>query len=362
MTQLLQADNLKKYFRTRGGLVRAVDGVSLTLERGETLALVGESGCGKSTLGRLLLHLLEADSGQVVFEGKTIAKGDLKRFRRRAQIVFQDPFRSLNPRRTVGDAIMEPLLVHRLARGDDAEARVIELLGEVGLEAQAMHRFPHEFSGGQRQRIGIARALAPQPDFLVLDEPVAALDVSVQAQIVRLLTDLQKRRGLGYVFISHNLGVVRHIAHRVAVMYCGTIVETAPVGELYRAPRHPYTRALLESIPEPDPARPLRATLGGDAPDAMNIAPGCRFHPRCRLARDIATPQTIVKNAIEAVATSGSSGMSTHVDANAANGTFDRAPRIPLVCARDEPALREIESNHFAACHFAEHLAAGEAR
>ncbi len=334
---LLRAENLVKHFHTRGGVVRAVDGVDVSIARGETLGLVGESGCGKSTLGRLLIQLLQADDGVLFFDGQEISRGALKSFRKRAQIVFQDPFRSLNPRRTVGDAVGEPLLIHGLANRQTVRSEVANLLKEVGLDEAAMDRYPHEFSGGQRQRVGIARALAVRPDLIVLDEPVAALDVSVQAQIVRLLMDLQKQRGLSYLFISHNLGVVRHIASRVAVMYLGKIVELSPVAELYAAPRHPYTRALIEAVPEPDPARTLLIELSGDAPDPINVPPGCRFHPRCRLARQVA----------DADATQSKVAL-------ASGGT------IPLVCRDDEPALRETPgetgASHLAACHFAERV------
>ncbi|MDQ3813278.1 MAG: ABC transporter ATP-binding protein [Armatimonadota bacterium] len=333
---LLQVEGLVKHFRTRGGVVRAVDGVTLQIARGETLGLVGESGCGKSTLGRLILHLIPADSGHIALDGLEVMRHELQLFRRRVQIVFQDPYRSLNPRRTVGDAIAEPLLIHGLVDPGTVRSHVAQLLQEVGLDPAALDRFPHQFSGGQRQRIGIARALAVQPELIVLDEPVSALDVSVQAQIVHLLQQLQGQRGLSYLFISHNLGVVRHIADRVAVMYLGKIVELSPVRELYTTPRHPYTRALLDAVPEPDPAQPMQAQLRGDAPDPIQVPSGCRFHPRCQLARQVALETLGVKDG-----TAGGRG----------DGLI-----VPDVCRRDEPALREITPQHFAACHFAERL------
>ncbi len=318
---LIEARNLVKQFPARGGAapVRAVDGVSLAIARGETLGLVGESGCGKSTLGRLLLHLLPRDGGDVLLDGKMVVPREMALFRRRVQIVFQDPFRSLNPRLTVGQAIAEPLRVHRLAAGGEIRQRVAELLDEVGLDAMAAYRYPHQFSGGQRQRVGIARALAVQPQLIVLDEPVSALDVSVQAQIVHLLQKLQREHGLSYLFISHNLAVVRHMAQRVAVMYRGCIVETAPVAELYRTPRHPYTRALLEAVPEPDPARLLSSPVEPLPLTASTTA--CRYAPRCALARRLAQ-----------------------------NGD------IPTRCMREVPPLREIAPTHFAACHFSENM------
>ena len=326
---LLEVRGVVKHFRARGGVVRAVDGVDLTLARGETLGLVGESGCGKSTLGRLILHLIRADSGRIALDGREVTGDDLQVFRRRVQIVFQDPYRSLNPRRTVGDAIAEPLLIHNLSSRSNVRGEVARLLQEVGLDPRAMDLFPNEFSGGQRQRVGIARALAVQPQLIVLDEPVSALDVSVQAQVVHLLRELQRQRGLSYLFISHNLGVVRHMAGRVAVMYLGKIVELSPVRELYTAPRHPYTRALLEAVPEPDPAQPVGVQLSGDAPDPIAVPAGCRFHPRCQLARSVAAE---------------TSGL-----------TDGRS--VPEPCRAQEPALREIAAGHFAACHFAERMA-----
>jgi oligopeptide transport system ATP-binding protein len=293
---LLEVENLAKHYPVRSGIilakeigrVRAVDGVSFTLRRGETLALVGESGCGKSTTARLVLRLIEPSTGSVRFEGTDITQLEgptLKAFRRRAQIVFQDPYASLNPRLTVGQTIMEPLEVHGIGDAASRRARVDELLQLVGLAPYQAARFAHEFSGGQRQRIGIARALSTEPDLVVCDEPVSALDVSIQAQVVNLLRDLQKRLGLSYLFIAHDLAVVKHVADRIAVMYLGRIVEIAEKRELFRNPRHPYTRALLAAIPHPDPARRGRVQpLGGDLPSPLNPPSGCRFHTRCPFA------------------------------------------------------------------------------
>jgi len=317
---LLEVRNLVKHFHVGGGLfggapgvVRAVDGVSFAIRRGETLGLVGESGCGKTTTGRCILQLERPTSGEIVFDGQDLTKLDdagLRRFRRRMQVIFQDPYSSLNPRMTIGQILAEPLVVHGLAPDRAArEARVGELLRHVGLLPQHAHRYPHELSGGQRQRVGIARALAMEPALIVCDEPVSALDVSIQAQIVNLLEDLQGQFGLTYLFVAHDLSVVRHISDRVAVMYLGKIVEIAGRQALYEDPLHPYTRALLSAVPIPDPdveARREHVVLGGEVPSPLNPPAGCVFHPRCPIA-------------------------------------VDR-------CRREVPALREVKPGHWAAC------------
>jgi oligopeptide transport system ATP-binding protein len=320
---LVEVEDLYKYFPIHAGLmsrhvadVRAVDGVSFTIANGETLGLVGESGSGKTTIGRLLLRLLPATKGKIRFEGRDVlamSRGELRRLRREAQIIFQDPFASLNPRMTVGDAIAEPLRVHRLASGAGVQERVTDLLRRVGLRPYHANRYPHEFSGGQRQRVGIARALAVDPKFIVCDEPVSALDVSIQAQVINLLEDLQHQFGLTYLFIAHDLSVVRHISTRVAVMYVGKIVELADRNALYQNPLHPYTQALLSAIPIPDPGlerRRKRIVLTGDIPSPVNPPSGCRFHTRCPIA-------------------------------------FDR-------CVVEEPPLAQYAPGHFAACHWVE--------
>lgn len=317
---LLKVRGLAKHFPIRSGLlqrqtgaVKAVDGVSFDLAPGETLALVGESGCGKTTTGRAILRLIEPTAGDITFDGidvRALRGEPLRKLRRRMQIVFQDPYGSLNPRMTVGDAIKEGLIVHDLARGTDADRRVSQLLEEVGLRPEFAARYPHEFSGGQRQRIGIARALAVEPSFIVCDEPVSALDVSVQAQVVNLLRDLQKERGLAYLFIAHDLAVVAHMADRVAVMYLGKIVELAPRAALFASPRMPYTKALLSAVPVPDPtANRQRLLLPGEPPSPANPPSGCVFHPRC-----------------------------PH-------------PRKDAECSRTAPALEEKSPGHFVACH-----------
>ncbi|ADU50804.1 oligopeptide/dipeptide ABC transporter, ATPase subunit [Thermaerobacter marianensis DSM 12885] len=316
---LVRAVNLRKEFPLAGGFpgrrlkVHAVDGVSFDIHRGEVFSLVGESGCGKSTTGRLVLRLQEPTAGEVWFDGENLARlpaSRLRRLRRRMQVVFQDPFASLNPRLTVGELIGEPLVIHGLGSKADRQRRVAELLELVGLSPHHAARYPHHFSGGQRQRIGIARALASEPDFLVCDEAVSALDVSVRAQILNLLLDLQQRLGLTYLFISHDLGVVRHISDRVGVMYLGKLVEVAPAAELFRQPLHPYTRALLAAIPRPHPLAPARERieLRGELPSPVNPPRGCRFHTRCPLATDR--------------------------------------------CRREEPALVEQAPGHWAACHY----------
>lgn len=295
---LLEIRNLKKYFPVgsgwfsrRDGEVKAVDGVSLTIEEGETLGLVGESGCGKSTLGRCLLRLVEPTAGEIFFDGEDLLKLSpraMREMRRQMQIIFQDPYASLNPRMRVGEIVGEGLEIHKLARGKQKRDRVMELLQQVGLREEHYDRYPHEFSGGQRQRIGIARALAVSPKFIVADEPVSSLDVSIQAQIINLLQELQEKMHLTYFFISHDLRVVEHISHRVAIMYLGKIVETAPGETLYREAKHPYTRALLSAVPVPDPGRKKeRVILEGDVPSSVHPPSGCSFHPRCAYREEI---------------------------------------------------------------------------
>ena len=295
MSALVEARGLTKRFETRGGLfarrgpdVRAVDGVDLDVAAGETVGLVGESGSGKSTLGRMLIRLVEPDAGSLRFDGVdllALAPRALRRMRRQFQIVFQDPYGSLNPRMRVGSIVGEPLVIHRIgASRAERRERVGELLRQVGLEPSAAEKYPHEFSGGQRQRIGIARAIACQPRFIVADEPVSSLDPPVQAQIVNLMVELQERLGLAYLFIAHDLRLIEHISDRVAVMYLGRIVEEAPARELYAAPQHPYTRALLAATPSLQPGAPRGATVGGEPPSPTHPPPGCPFHPRCPVA------------------------------------------------------------------------------
>ncbi|RKK06205.1 dipeptide ABC transporter ATP-binding protein [Pseudoroseomonas wenyumeiae] len=324
MTPLLEVAGLAKHYPVKQGVirqrevgtVRAVDGVSFSVMRGETLALVGESGCGKSTTARLALRLIEPSAGSIRFDGQDVTKvtgGAMRALRRRMQIVFQDPYASLNPRLTVGDAIAEPMVVHGIGNDRSRQDRVQELLELVGLRPFHATRYPHEFSGGQRQRIGIARALAVEPDLVVCDEPVSALDVSIQAQVVNLMKDLQARLGLSYLFIAHDLAVVKHMADRVAVMYLGAIMEMGSKAELFANPRHPYTRALLAAIPHPDPSRRGRVTpLGGDVPSPMAVPAGCRFHTRCPFAQ--------------------------------------------ARCREEVPLLREVAPGQQAACHFSESL------
>jgi oligopeptide transport system ATP-binding protein len=301
---LVVVENLKKYFPVAGGLVfqkkagvvRAVDGISFSISKGETLGLVGESGCGKTTAGRTILNLYPPTEGKIIIDGQewtTAAKNKLKEFRRKTAMIFQDPYASLNPRWTVNAIVSEPIRVHNICRNEKERIeKVTHLLNLVGLSSRLINRFPHEFSGGQRQRIGVARALASNPLFIVCDEPISALDVSIQAQVVNLLEDLQDQFGLTYLFIAHDLSMVRHICDRVAVMYLGVIVELAERNELYENPLHPYTQALLSAVPIPDPKRDRerrRTILSGDVPSPINPPSGCRFNPRCPLGQERCT-------------------------------------------------------------------------
>lgn len=311
---ILEVRNLKKYFRVgRTGVLKAVDNVSFFIRRGETLGLVGESGCGKSTTGRTIIRLYDATEGEVLFKGKNVHKlkgAELKRFRREMQMIFQDPYASLNPRMTVADIIAEGLDIHGLASGKERMERVYELLETVGLNKEHASRFPHEFSGGQRQRIGIARALAVEPDFIIADEPISALDVSIQAQVVNLMKRLQREKGLTYLFIAHDLAMVKYISDRVGVMYLGTLVELTESERLYENPLHPYTEALLSAIPIPDPRVERtreRIILQGDVPSPINPPSGCRFRTRC--------------------------------------------PKAKPICAELEPVWKEVEPGHWVACH-----------
>jgi oligopeptide/dipeptide ABC transporter ATP-binding protein len=330
MSALVSVENLTKHFAARPGLfgggkgvIKAVDGVSFEIAAGETLGLVGESGCGKSTLGRAILRLHEPTAGKVTIDGTDVtalASGPLRAFRKRAQIIFQDPYASLNPRMTVGEILDEPLVIHRLGDAAQRKRRVAELLDAVGLRAEVAARHPHEFSGGQRQRVGIARALAVEPRFIVADEPLSALDVSIQAQIVNLLVELQRAHALTYLFISHDLKIVQHLCDRVAVMYLGRVVEESAAAALYAHPLHPYTVALLSAVPEIDPARQrARIILEGDVPSPSAPPPGCPFHPRCPL--------------------------------------YAKKHR-PEICRTTPPPLDDQEPGHRAACHFAGELTA----
>lgn len=321
MEKLLEINDIKKYFPIKGGFlqrtvanIRAVDGVSLYIRRGETLGLVGESGCGKSTLGRTVARLYEPTEGEIIYDGVDIAglKGkELKRLRQKMQIIFQDPYSSLNPRMNVSTIVGEAMLAHGLVRkGQEYTDRVIQVVESCGLSDYHIYRYPHQFSGGQRQRIGIARALALNPEFIVADEPVSALDVSIQSQVLNLMMDLQEKMGLSYLFISHDLSVVKHISDRIGVMYLGSIVELANKKDLYNDPLHPYTRALLSAIPVADPTRIKKMeAIIGEIPSNVNIPSGCKFHTRCVYAKDI--------------------------------------------CKEEVPEYREIKPEHFVACHFA---------
>lgn len=320
---LLEVQNLVKHFPVKGGLLRrtvasvkAVDGVSFSLKAGETLGLVGESGCGKTTTGRTILRLEKATSGEVVFDGQDVltASGSrMKSLRRDMQIIFQDPYASLDPRLNIGESISEGLEIHRIGTPKERQDRVRDVLSKVGLHPSQMNRYPHEFSGGQRQRIGIARALVMEPKLIVCDEPVSALDVSIQSQVLNLLRSLQQEFGLTYLFIAHNLSVVEHISDRVGVMYLGKMVELAPSRDIFKRPLHPYTKALISAIPIPNPTvKRERIILQGDVPSPINPPSGCRFHPRCWMARDI--------------------------------------------CKQEEPKLEEKMPGHWSACHFADQV------
>ena len=298
---LFEARHIVKEFQVGGGflgkkkVVHAVDDVSFTVGKGETFGLVGESGCGKSTIGRTILRLHEPTSGQILLEGKDITRENMRPYRKRMQIVFQDPYASLDPRMTVGDIVAEPLDIYEAYENKaERQAKVLELLGLVGLNSEHMNRYPHEFSGGQRQRVSIARAMALHPDFMVCDEPISALDVSIQAQVINMLMELQQKLGMAYLFIAHDLNVVRHISNRVGVMYLGSLVEVCESGSLYRNPMHPYTQALLSAIPIPDPEvsrSKKRVVLQGDVPSPINPPKGCKFHTRCPYATDICRQQ-----------------------------------------------------------------------
>jgi len=343
---LLQVDDLSTYFPVRRGLlkrtvgyVRAVENVSFKVAHGETLGLVGESGCGKSTVARTILRLVSAKSGRVVFDHQDVFAANrmqLKNLRRQVQIVFQDPAASLNPRMTIGRILAEPILVHGLAKGRQLQDRVVSLLERVGLNSDYRHRYPHEFSGGQRQRVGIARALALEPRFIVCDEPVSALDVSIQSQILNLLSDLKDELGLSYLFIAHNLAVVEHFCDRVAVMYLGRIVESAGRDGLYDSPRHPYTQALLSAAPQPKPGHAQeRTVLPGEVPSPLAPPTGCSFHPRCARARRCADYETASDSTVEVM-------------------IGGKAVRMMRRCVEEVPQLEPCheDPNHHVACWF----------
>jgi oligopeptide transport system ATP-binding protein len=326
---LIEVKNLKKYFSKNTGFfkkkmqhLKAVDDISFHIKKGETFGLVGESGCGKSTTGRTIIRLYDVTGGDIIYDGKNIShlnEKELEPYRRKIQMIFQDPYASLNTRMTVGDIIGEPLDIHNLAKGEKRQERIYELLHTVGLSKEHASRYPHEFSGGQRQRIGIARALAVEPEFIICDEPISALDVSIQAQVVNMLDDLQKELGLTYLFIAHDLSMVKHISDRIGVLYLGKMVEIATSEALYELPLHPYTRALLSSIPIPDPelnAKVDREILEGDVPSPLNPPSGCRFRTRCKYAKEI--------------------------------------------CAEKEPKLEEIVEGRFVACHFSQEFLEGK--
>ena len=314
--KLLEIQSLKQYFPVKDGLfktnyVKAVDDVSFYINKGETLGLVGESGCGKTTIGRTILRLYEPTSGKIIYDGEDITKVDMLPYRKRMQIVFQDPYASLNPRMTIGDIVGEPIDIHKLASSKgERKDKIMDLLERVGLNSEHANRYPHEFSGGQRQRVGIARALASRPEFIVCDEPISALDVSIQAQVINMLEDLQKDMGLTYLFIAHDLSVVKHISNRVGVMYLGKLVELAASNDLYRKPMHPYTKSLLSAIPTPEVNKEEgqgRIVLEGDVPSPLNPPSGCSFRTRCPYAKE--------------------------------------------VCAGAVPQFKEYEKGHFVACH-----------
>ncbi len=362
-TALVEVRNLSTYFPIRKGIlsrtvgyVKAVDGVSFDVRAGKTLGLVGESGCGKTTVGRTLLRLIPATGGSVRFNGSDFfaPRGEeLRKLRKKMQIVFQDPVSSLNPRMTIGNIIGEPIEVHKIAFGREKNELVASLLQRVGLDPAYAVRYPHEFSGGQRQRIGIARALALSPDFIVCDEPVSALDVSIQSQILNLLDDLQKERGIAYLFIAHNLAVVEHFSDEVAVMYLGRIVEKARAEELYRNPKHPYTQSLLSAVPEPDPRpKKKRIVLSGEVPSPSNPPTGCAFHPRCPLTRQLAKESDGKESVPQPVVDYANTGGSSLKGITLPILTGGETVRVMRRCVeeRQELTASQGDSDHVAAC------------